>query len=97
MFNMMIAKKAFLDQYLKFLFSILKDIEPKIDSSSWNQYEKRYMGSVSELLLDIYLRKHNINAKEERVIEFIRFATLKKGIKYLKAKIFGKKYLNSDK
>lgn len=96
MFNMMVARKEFLSKYLEFLFSILKDIEPKINSSSWNQYEKRYMGSVAELLLDIYLRKNYVEYKETKVEQLIPLANFKKGIKYLKAKIFGKKYLESD-
>ena len=97
MFNMLIARKDFLLKYLDFLFDILNSIEDKIDSSSWNSYEKRYMGSVAELVLDIYLRKNNISYKEIRISELIPFVTFKKGVKYLKARIFGKKYLTSDK
>lgn len=95
MFNMMIANKSFLDNYLIWLFNILKIIENKIDMSTWNDYEKRCLGSVSELLLDVYIKHNNIKYKEVKYCELILFAKIRKGIKYLNAKIFGKKYNKS--
>lgn len=97
MFNMMIANKSFLDKYLCWLFDVLRLLEEKIDSSTWNEYEKRYIGNVSELMLDIFLRHHNIKCKEVGYVELIAFAKLRKGINYLKAKFFGRKYKKSVK
>ncbi|MCQ2791929.1 MAG: DUF4422 domain-containing protein [Bacilli bacterium] len=97
MFNMLIANKTFLDKYLPWLFDVLGAIENKIDSSTWSDYEKRYMGSVSELMLDIYLRHNNIKYKEVGYLELIAFAKLRKGINYLRAKFFGKRYKKSVK
>lgn len=97
MFNMMIANKAFLDKYLPWLFDILDATYNKLDMSTWSEYEKRGLGSVSELLLDIYLRHNNIKYKECKYHELIAFAKLRKGANYLKAKFFGKKYKRSIK
>lgn len=97
MFNMLIANRSFLDKYLPWLFSILDEIIKRIDMASWSDYEKRGIGSVAELLLDVYLRKNNIKYKENKYIELIAFAKLRKGINYLKAKFLGKKYKKSMK
>ena len=65
MFNMMIAKLSVFDAYSKWLFSVLYKVEHNLDISNWDTYESRVYGFISELLLDVWLRKHsNITYKE---------------------------------
>lgn len=97
MFNMMIGNKAFMDKYMPWLFGVLLKVEYEIDSSTWGTYDKRYMGSISELLLDIYINKNHIKYKEYRYIELIRFAKLRKAINYILIKFFKRRYKGSMK
>ena len=92
MFNMIIAKKEFYDKALPWLFDILDNIYKQLDMHDWNKYEKRALGSVSELLLDIYLSHNNIRFKEWGYIELIAFAKLRKAINYLMMKFFHRRY-----
>jgi len=97
MFNMMIGNKKFMNNYLTWLFNMLEKVEDEIDSSTWSTYEKRYMGSISELLMDIYINKNNIRYKEIQYVELIKFAKLRKAINYIKIKYFKKSYKGSMK
>jgi len=97
MFNMMIGSKKFMDNYLKWLFSILEKVGNEIDSSNWNNYDKRYMGSISELLMDIYINKNKIKYKEIKYVEMIRFAKIRKSINYILVKYFNQKYKGTMK
>jgi len=92
MFNMMIGNKEFMNNYLTWLFEILEKVGDEIDSSSWTKYEKRYMGSISELLMDIYINKNNVKYKEVKFVELIKFAFIRKAINYIKIKFFKKEY-----
>lgn len=53
--NMMICSKRLFDAYAKWLFDILFEVENRIDISSYNDYQKRVFGFISELLLMVYL------------------------------------------
>ena len=64
MFNMFIMKREIFNDYCKWLFSILFELEKKIDITQYDQFHSRFFGRISELLLDVYLRKNSINYKE---------------------------------
>lgn len=54
-FNMFIMKKDKFDEYCKWLFDILFELENRLDISSYNKNDARVFGFVSERLLDIWL------------------------------------------
>lgn len=92
MFNMFIMKKDIFDNYCEWLFSILFELEKRIDNSKYDQFHSRFYGRISELLLDIYLKKNNIKVKEIKFIYMEKINKVKKVIDFLKAKFGGKKY-----
>ena len=49
------------------MFSILEEIERRVDISDYDTYEARIYGFVSEILLDVWLEANNINYKEQNV------------------------------
>lgn len=92
MFNMFIMKKEILNDYCNWLFDILFELEKRIDVNQYDTFHARFFGRVSELLLDVWINKNNINYKEVKVIDMQNINWLKKGTSFLKAKVIGKKY-----
>ena len=92
MFNMFIMKKDILDRYCTWLFDILFELEKRIDVTKYDEFHARFFGRVSELLLDIWINKNNLNYKEVKVMDMQNINWLKKGTSFLLAKFTGKKY-----
>jgi len=60
-YNMVIAKKEFIDSYSKWLFDILFKLEEITDMSGYDQYQSRLYGFLSERLLNVYIRHNSCN------------------------------------
>ena len=95
MFNMFVMKKEYLDQYCEWLFNILFELEKRVDPKQYDSFQARYLGRVSELLLDVWINTNKLNYKEVKVIDMQNVNWLKKGTAFLRAKFFGKKYEKS--
>ena len=85
--NMFVMKKQLFDEYCSWLFSILFVLEKRIDISSYNQYEARVYGFISERLLNVWLEKQQLNVKEMPVINLEKVNWVKKIVKFLIRKI----------
>lgn len=92
MFNMFIMKKEIFDDYCKWLFDILFELEKKVDNTQYDNFHARFYGRISELLLDVYLRKNNIRYKEINFIYMEKINKVAKIVGFLKAKFGGEKY-----
>lgn len=92
MFNMFIMKKEILDNYCTWLFTILEELESRIDTTNYDQFHARFYGRISELLLDVYLDKNNLKYQEINVMHMEKINWLKKGSSFIKAKLTNKKY-----
>lgn len=92
MFNMFIMKKELFDGYCKWLFDILFELEKVVDNSKYDQFHARFYGRISELLLDVYLRKNNILYKEINFIYMEKINKIAKIKGFVKAKFGGEKY-----
>lgn len=64
MFNMFVMRKKYFNAYAEWLFSILFEIENKIDISNYSVQEARVFGYVSELLLDVWIDGNKIQYKD---------------------------------
>lgn len=56
--NMFIARKEIFDEYYKWLFDILFELEKRTDISNYDDYNKRLFGFMSERLFNVWLLKH---------------------------------------
>jgi len=95
MFNMFIMKKKVFDDYCKWLFDILFELEKRTDIEQYDTFHARFFGRVSELLLDVWINTNNLKYEEVKVIDIEKVNWLKKGTSFLKAKVTGKKYEKS--
>lgn len=66
--NMVIARKELLDEYCKWLFDILFEVEKKIDVSSYDTYQKRVFGFLSERLFRVWLMNQPLRVKELPIV-----------------------------
>ena len=59
LYNMFISNKKIFDEYYKWLFDILFELEKRVDISNYSDYDKRIYGFLSERLLSVWLQKNN--------------------------------------
>ena len=102
MFNMMIMEKTILNNYCKWLFDILFELEKRIEMPELSFYQGRFYGRISELLLNVWieeqLRTNVINKEDIKELPYIHMEKIdwiKKGTAFLKAKFLHKKYNGS--
>lgn len=95
MFNMFVMKKEYLNEYCEWMFKILFELEKRIDPNKYDTFHARYLGRISELLLDIWINTNDFKYREVRVIDMQNINWFKKGFAFLQAKFIGKKYRKS--
>ncbi len=92
MFNMFIMKKNILDDYSKWLFDILFELESRMKNKKYDKFHSRFYGRISELLLDVYINTNKLKYTEIGFIDMENINWVKKGSSFLKAKFLNKKY-----
>lgn len=90
MFNVFVMRRDLYDAYCQWMFSVLFELEKRLDISTYDVFQARVFGFVSELLLDVWLEKNKISYKEQNVSFMEPQNWFKKGGLFLKRKIFGK-------
>ena len=66
-FNMMVCRKELFDNYCKWLFDILFELEKNTDLKDRDSYNARVYGFLSERLLNVWVLKNNLNVCEKPV------------------------------
>lgn len=66
-FNMFIMRKDLLDLYCKWLFDILFELEKRINIDSYDNYNRRIYGFLSERLFNVWLHHNKLKIKEKTV------------------------------
>lgn len=66
-YNMFICNKKIMDEYCKWLFDILFELEKQVNISSYDDYNKRIFGFLSERLFNVWIMKNNLKIKELNV------------------------------
>lgn len=84
--NMFVMNKVLFNEYCNWLFSILFELEKRIDISSYNQYEARVFGFISERLFNVWIEKRRLKVKEVPVLFFEKQDLVKKILDFLKRK-----------
>ena len=58
-YNMFYTTREHLNNYCKWLFDILFEVEKEVDISSYSDYQQRLFGFLAERLLNVYLKSTN--------------------------------------
>ncbi len=95
MFNMFVMRRERFDAYCEWLFPILDELNGLVDDSQMTPFERRYMGRIGELLLDVWLEKNQVSYEELPVIQLGKKNRFKKARSFLAAKFRHKKYEQS--
>jgi len=66
--NIFICKKELFDNYAKWLFHILFEVEKRVDISEYSNKQKRIFGYMSERLLNVWIIKNNLKVKELELV-----------------------------
>ena len=86
-FNMFIMKREMADSYCEWLFSVLFELEKRLDTSSYSAYDSRVFGFVAERLLDVWIDRNNIEYIEANVYETEKVNWVDKGTRFVLRKI----------
>ena len=91
-FNMFVMREDFFDSYCEFVFDVLAELEKRIDPAQYDAFGARYLGRVSERLLDPWLDTNGYRYEELPVVSPEPVDWVAKGKGFLAAKFLGKKY-----
>lgn len=87
LYNMFIMKKEEFDNYCKWLFDILFELEKSIDISGYNDYQKRVFGFLSERLFNVWILNNKKNVYEMNVINIENINWPSKILKFIERKL----------
>lgn len=95
MFNMFIMRSERCNDYCSWLFPILFELEHRLPPDSYYSFGARYLGRVSEWLLDVWIDTNGYGFSELPVNSTEPVNWVKKGGSFLMAKVGVKKYEKS--
>lgn len=86
LYNMFIARKEVIDEYCEWLFGILFSLKDKIPYETYDAYQRRVFGFMSERLFNVWIRAnaHKLKVKEMAVANIEGENVLKKGFGLIK-------------
>lgn len=67
--NSFIMKRELFFKFCEFVFGVLKKVDEKVDSTTFNSQEKRYIGYLGEYLMSIFILYHQENNSEFKLKE----------------------------
>ena len=86
---MFVMRRDYFKDYMEWLFSVLFELEKRIDITDWDTYNSRVYGFVAERLLDVWLEHNGIDYMEQNVSFMEKQGWVKKGGLFLKRKFWG--------
>ena len=76
-YNMFIMSWKEFDKYCTWLFSVLKEVEEKTDTSHYNNIQKRIYGYMAERLMNVYIEANHLKTKEYPIVSLTEDKTCK--------------------
>lgn len=91
-FNLFIMSSSKFDEYCDYMFPVLFELERRLNPSKYDSFNARYIGRVSERLLDPWLETNGYGYSELPVLNTEPVNWVNKGSSFLLAKLGLKKY-----
>lgn len=92
MFNMMIMGRDKFNAYCEWLFSVLFRLEKEVDYKSYDPFQARLFGRVSELLLNVWIVHNGYGYRTLPTVSTERMDWRRKITSFIKARFGHKKY-----
>jgi hypothetical protein len=87
LYNMFIMKKEDFNRYCKWVFDILFELEKRVDISSYDNYQKRIYGFISERLFNVWVYSRKLRLKKLPVVNIEEINWGKKIANFLLRKV----------
>ena len=94
LYNMFVLRKSDFENYCNWLFTILFELEKKLDITSYDNYQQRVFGFIAERLFNVWIIHNKFRVYEAPVINLEGENYLKKAINLLKRKMLNKGFSN---
>ena len=85
---MFCLKTSLCNRYCSWLFGILLELEKRIDISSYDAYQKRVFGFLSERLFSVWLHHENLKITSQEVYGIERSGIRRKILWWFQRKIY---------
>ena len=86
LYNMFVMPSEKASEYCHWLFSILFELEKRIDVTLYDNYQKRVFGFIAERLFNVWILYNQLNVKYLPVVNLDGENLIKKGLNLLKRK-----------
>ena len=86
LYNMFVMSSEKASEYCHWLFSILFELEQRIDITQYDNYQKRVFGFIAERLFNVWILYNQLNVKYLSVVNLDGENLVKKGLNLLKRK-----------
>ena len=84
--NMFVMRKDIFYSYCEWLFDILFEVERRVDLSGYDEYQQRVFGYLAERLLDVWIKKNDIDYVEANYVVLEKVDWVNKVYKFLSKK-----------
>ena len=86
LYNMFVMSSEKASEYCHWLFSILLELEKRINIAQYDNYQKRVFGFIAERLFNVWVLHNQLNVKFLPVVNLDGENLIKKGLNLLKRK-----------
>ena len=86
LYNMFVMSSEKASEYCHWLFSILFELEKRLDITQYDNYQKRVFGFIAERLFNVWILYNQLNVKYLPVVNLDGENLIKKGLNLLKRK-----------
>ncbi|MBR2823437.1 MAG: DUF4422 domain-containing protein [Clostridia bacterium] len=84
--NLFIMRRALAEEYCEWLFSILFEVERRLDLSAYSARDRRVFGYLGERLLDVWVETKGLRTAEVPTVTLERENWIRKGWLFLRRK-----------
>lgn len=99
LYNMFVMKKAVMEKYCEWLFSILAECENRIDVTGYDRHQQRVIGFLGERLFNVWLfeNRKDYRIGHQKIVHLEGEQYFRKALSLIKRKFLGPIWLGNSK